>query len=209
VLFGATFFEWATWYVDCCRPAAMLVHSWFRSAGSRVIRLPFVEGLRARRNITALVSPRKVIAPVAAVGLLLAACGTARPPAHARLDVGCSPRGLDDAPVCPDGKAPTPNDRVTRYVLNGPVTSGDQFSGRTCFGLLLELEYASGAHCRQLVANFSSIGMGDEVLLDDEPACFHLSKDTLAIERAGVVVAATPRLAGMDTARSYPLRCKE
>src|SRR5262249_8945237 len=120
----------------------------------------------------------------------------------------CAPRPLDAAPSCRDGRTPAPNDRVVEFSLNGPETSGDQ-GQNICFGLLLELTYASGVRCKERIGSFSSIGIGDEVWIDDEPVCFRLSPGVLEVRRDGSTVAAVARQPGMDAARTYPPRCKD
>jgi hypothetical protein len=133
--------------------------------------------------------------------LIATSCGvSASCPRHALHD-DCAPRLLDAMPWCRNGRTPAPDDRVTELYLNGPETGGDQ-GQNVCFGLLLELGYASGLQCNQRIGSFASIGMGDEVWVDDEPVCLRLAGGELRVERNGVTIAKVPERPGMDTARS-------
>lgn len=135
-----------------------------------------------------------------------AACSTKPPPRYASAD--CVPRAVDEAPIC--GVPPSAADRVKRFALNGPETGGDQMQlVPICGGLLLELEYESGAVCKQRIASFSSIGIlaADGVYVDDRAVCFHIAHDALEIRRDDAVVARVPRPPGVENAPSFPLRC--
>jgi hypothetical protein len=133
--------------------------------------------------------------------LILASCGVrASRPGHALHD-DCAPRTLDAMPRCPNGTRPAADDRVTELNLSGPETGGDQ-GQNVCFGLLLELGYASGLRCYQRIGSFASIGIGDEVWIDDEPVCLRVAGGELRVERDGVAIARVPERPGMGQARS-------
>jgi hypothetical protein len=105
---------------------------------------------------------------------------------------------------------PAGGDRVKRFSLDGPETGGDQMQlGPICVGLLLEIEWESGAVCRQRIASFDSIGIlaGDGVYVDDRLVCFRLERDALEVRRDDAVVARMPRLSGDENATSFPARC--
>ena len=134
------------------------------------------------------------------------ACSTKPPPRYASKD--CVPRAVDETPIC--GVPPTANDRVKRFTLNGPETGGDQMQlAPICMGLLLEIEWESGAVCRQRIASFSSIGIlgADGVYVDDRSVCFAVVRDALEVRRDDAIVARVPRPAGVENAPSFPSPC--
>jgi hypothetical protein len=97
---------------------------------------------------------------------------------------------------------------VTFYGLDGPDTSGDQMRFEAvCVGLLLKIEYASGASCVQGIASARSVGVGDTVDVDDRSVCLRLTRDALEVRRDGALVASARRHAGMERARSFPPAC--
>jgi hypothetical protein len=118
------------------------------------------------------------------------------------------PRVVDEAPIC--GVPPSASDRVKRFALNGPETGGDQMQlAPVCGGLLLEIEWESGAICRQRIASFESIGVlaADAVYVDDRAVCFRVERDALEVRRDDAVIARVPRALGMENAPSFPSRC--